>query len=109
VIILTGKCSEKTADYQNPFNHFICWFSGYFAWRNSTNGSWFIQALHEMLERYGDKLDFLSLLTRVSYKVAYDFESFIRDEARAHMHRKKQVPSIVSMLTKDLYFTPKSN
>jgi len=78
--------------------------TGYFSWRNSSKGSWFIQALHRMIERYGDKLDFVSLLTRVNYEVAYEFES---NAAQAHMTRKKQVPSIVSMLTKDLYLTPK--
>jgi len=58
-----------------------------------------------MIEKYGAKLDFVSLLTRVNYEVAYEFES---NAAQAHMTRKKQVPSIVSMLTKELYFTRKS-
>lgn len=78
---------------------------GYFSWRNSAKGSWFVQALHRMIEKYGAKLDFVSLLTRVNYEVAYEFES---NAAQAHMTRKKQVPSIVSMLTKELYFTRKS-
>lgn len=78
---------------------------GYFSWRNSGNGSWFIQALHLMMEKFRDKpLDFLSLLTRVNYEVAYAFES---NASQAYMSRKKQVPSIVSMLTKDLFLTPK--
>jgi len=79
--------------------------AGYFSWRNSQNGSWFVQALHRMLTQYRDKpLDFVSLLSRVNHEVAYAFES---NAAQAHMTRKKQVPSIVSMLTKDLYLTPK--
>jgi len=57
-----------------------------------------------MIEKYGTQLDFVSLLTRVNYEVAYEFES---NAAQAHMTRKKQIPSVVSMLTKDLYFTPK--
>jgi len=79
---------------------------GYFAWRNNLKGSWFIQALHKMLEkfRYKKQLDFVSLLTRVNHEVAYKFEA---KAAQPHMNRKKQMPSIVSMLTKDLYFTPK--
>jgi hypothetical protein len=77
---------------------------GYFSWRNSAKGSWFVQALHKVLERHGTELDFLKILTRVNYEVAYGFES---NASQAHMTRKKQVPSIVSMLTKELYFTRK--
>jgi len=57
-----------------------------------------------MIEKYGGKLDFVSLLTRVNYEVAYEFES---NAAQRHMTNKKQIPSIVSMLTKDLYLAPK--
>lgn len=84
--------------------HLFLIFPGYFSWRNQANGSWFVQALHEMMQKYISTLDFVSLLTRVNYKVAYEFESKNRDPAFAG---KKQVPSIVSMLTKDLYFTAK--
>ena len=49
-------------------------------------------------------MDLVRMLTRVSRMVAYDFES---NAAQQHMNRKKQVPSIVSMLTKDVYFTSK--
>lgn len=79
---------------------------GYFSWRNSSKGSWFVQGLHKMLEKYSfsDTVDFLKMLTRVNHEVAYEFES---NAAQAHMTRKKQVPSVVSMLTKDLYFTDK--
>jgi hypothetical protein len=79
---------------------------GYYSWRNPWNGSWFVQALHKMLEQHGTELDFLRILTRVNYEVAYGFET--KDShSQPHMRRKKQVPSIVSMLTKDLYFTRK--
>jgi len=86
------------------FVYAVCVSLGYFSWRNSAKGSWFIQALHRMLERYGKEIDFVKLLTRVNYEVAYEFES---NAAQAHMTRKKQIPSIVSMLTKDLYLTAK--
>jgi len=58
-----------------------------------------------MIQKYGSQLDFLSLLTRVSREVAYEFES--KTPSTPHRDRKKQVPSIISMLTKDIYFTPK--
>jgi hypothetical protein len=57
-----------------------------------------------MLDQYAFKMDFVKLLTRVNHEVAYGFES---NASAAHMNKKKQIPSIVSMLTKDLYFTEK--
>ena len=78
--------------------------AGYFSWRNSAKGSWFVQALCHMLQEYGTKRDLLWILTRVNRKVAYDFQS---NSSKAFMNQKKQVPSVVHMLTKDLIFTPK--
>lgn len=77
---------------------------GFYAWRNSTRGSWFIQALVEVLRENWKRMDLLSMMTRVNKKVAYDFES---NASKEFMNRKKQIPCITSMLTRDLYFTPK--
>ncbi|XP_069124515.1 caspase-3-like [Argopecten irradians] len=78
---------------------------GYYSWRNSTNGSWFIQALSSALEdKKLQDLDFLRLLTVVNRKVAYQFQSQTSDPRMAF---KKQIPCITSMLTKEIYFTPK--
>lgn len=84
---------------------------GYYSWRNASRGSWFVEAftrkLRDMKFPSGSgrdderKVDFQRLLTRVSYDVAYNFESCAN---RTDMNAKKQVPSVVSMLTKDLYF-----
>lgn len=74
---------------------------GYYSWRNSKEGSWFIQSLCQMLKEYAHKLEFMHILTRVNWKVATQFESYSLD---ANFHAKKQVPCIVSMLTKELYF-----
>ena len=48
---------------------------GYFSWRNSIRGSWFVQALCDCLDKYGRSMDLLRLMTRVNKKVALDFES----------------------------------
>ncbi len=48
---------------------------GYFSWRNSIRGSWFIQALCQCLDKYGKSMDILRLLTRVNKQVALNFES----------------------------------
>ncbi|XP_078660614.1 caspase-7-like isoform X2 [Branchiostoma floridae x Branchiostoma belcheri] len=78
---------------------------GYYSWRNPGRGSWYIQALCAVLEQEGTQLEIMQLLTRVNKLVAYDFHS---NSDNPYMNRKKQIPCIMSMLTKDLFFTPKS-
>lgn len=77
---------------------------GFFSFRNSTRGSWFIQAIAEVFKKHAMELELVQLLTRVNRKVAYDFES--KSENQEHSG-KKQIPSIVSLLTKELYFKKK--
>lgn len=79
---------------------------GYYSWRNSKDGSWFIQSLCAVLKEFAGKLEFMQILTRVNLKVATEFESFSLDK---NFHGMKQIPCIMSMLTKDLYFYHKSN
>lgn len=54
-----------------------------------------------MLQRYGHELELMQIMTRVNHKVALDFESA---SSVPGFSAKKQIPCIVSMLTKDLYF-----
>ncbi|XP_036439537.1 LOW QUALITY PROTEIN: caspase-3-like [Colossoma macropomum] len=75
---------------------------GYYSWRNTMTGSWFIQSLCEMINRYGRELEILHIMTRVNHKVALDFESTSNSPG---FDAKKQIPCIVSMLTKEMYFT----
>ncbi|OQV20346.1 Caspase-3 [Hypsibius exemplaris] len=83
--------------------------TGYFSWRNTELGSWFIQSLCRTLSDHAahPEMDILRLLTRVNYEVSMSNESNVPGDAK--WHRKKQIPSVVSMLTKDLFFTPKAN
>ncbi|XP_078071198.1 caspase-3b [Mustelus asterias] len=74
---------------------------GYYSWRNTGNGSWFIQSLCYILDKHGKELELMQLLTRVNHKVALEFESSTSTEA---CNEKKQIPCIISMLTKELYF-----
>ncbi|XP_078117195.1 caspase-3-like isoform X2 [Sander vitreus] len=74
---------------------------GYYSWRNMTNGSWFMQALCEMLTRFSGELELMQIMTRVNRKVALHFES---SNYKPGFSGKKQIPCIVSMLTKDFYF-----
>ncbi|RXN25502.1 caspase-3-like protein [Labeo rohita] len=75
---------------------------GYYSWRNTMTGSWFIQSLCEMMSKYGKELELMQIMTRVNHKVALDFESTSNQPG---FDAKKQIPCIVSMLTKEMYFT----
>ncbi|XP_016360258.1 caspase-7 isoform X1 [Sinocyclocheilus anshuiensis] len=74
---------------------------GYYSWRNPGRGSWFVQALCNVLNEFGKQLEIMQILTRVNYMVATYFESWSEDP---HFSEKKQIPCVVSMLTKELYF-----
>ncbi|XP_012710613.2 caspase-7 isoform X1 [Fundulus heteroclitus] len=74
---------------------------GYYSWRNPGRGSWFVQALCNILNEFGKQLEIMQILTRVNYMVATSFESWSEDP---RFSEKKQIPCVVSMLTKELYF-----
>uniref|UniRef100_A0A673TBE8 Caspase-6 n=1 Tax=Suricata suricatta TaxID=37032 RepID=A0A673TBE8_SURSU len=78
---------------------------GYYSHRETVNGSWYIQDLCEMLGRFGSSLEFTELLTLVNRKVSRCLVDFCKDP---NAIGKKQVPCFASMLTKKLYFFPKS-
>ncbi|XP_068437427.1 caspase-3-like [Clinocottus analis] len=74
---------------------------GYYSWRNIQNGSWFMRSLCEMLLQFSGQLELMQIMTRVNRKVALHFES---NSNTPGFTGKKQIPCIVSMLTKDFYF-----
>ncbi|XP_073334420.1 caspase-6-like [Pagrus major] len=76
---------------------------GYYSVRNTQNGSWYIQSLCELLEKYGHSLEFTEILTWVNSKVST--RSVCSNDSE--VNGKKQVPCFASMLTKRLYFKPK--
>ncbi|CAO1419850.1 unnamed protein product [Diamesa serratosioi] len=78
---------------------------GHYAFRNSQDGSWFIQAICEELKT-NPQDDLMRMLTAVNRRVAFAKQSNV--PGNAHWNAAKQMPNIVSMLTKTLYFTPKS-
>ncbi|XP_062958783.1 caspase-7 isoform X1 [Cynocephalus volans] len=74
---------------------------GYYSWRSPGRGSWFVQALCAVLDEHGKDLEIMQILTRVNNLVASHFESQSDDPL---FNKKKQIPCVVSMLTKELYF-----
>ncbi|XP_020786173.1 caspase-6 [Boleophthalmus pectinirostris] len=77
---------------------------GYYSHRETIHGSWYIQDFCELLEKYGDSLEFTELLTLVNRKVSMRSVDTCNDRSAIG---KKQVPCFASMLTKKLYFRPK--
>ncbi|KAF1435392.1 Caspase-3, partial [Spheniscus demersus] len=108
---LIHACSPEDSDTEI---HFASWLhllphlinltslssTGYYSWRNSAEGSWFIQSLCKMLKEHARKLELMQILTRVNRRVA-EYESC---STRQDFNAKKQIPCIVSMLTKEFYF-----
>lgn len=91
----------------NTADFLVCWSTvpGHFSWRNTTNGSWFIQSLVYVLQRQSRHEDLLSMMTDVNRHMIVHFES--NCPSQQHMHGKKQVASIVSTLMRKIYFEPK--
>ncbi|XP_042083644.1 caspase-6 isoform X2 [Haplochromis burtoni] len=77
---------------------------GYYSFRETKKGSWYIQALCEMLRKYGSSLEFTELLTLVNRKVSM---RNVPKSCDPQLVGKKQMPCFASMLTKKLYFRPK--
>ncbi|KAL6110786.1 casp6 [Pungitius sinensis] len=77
---------------------------GYYSHRETVNGSWYIQDLCDLLQRYGESHEFTEVLTLVNRKVSMRSVGNSNDRSAIG---KKQVPCFASMLTKKLYFRPK--
>ncbi|VDP39954.1 unnamed protein product [Schistosoma margrebowiei] len=76
---------------------------GFFAWRNSSSGSWFIQELCNALEsdmKSANHSDIMSLLTVVARVVAYQYRS---NTGQIETDNMKQMTSSVSTLTRLFY------
>lgn len=69
---------------------------GYYSYRDTEDGTWFIKALCEQIHEHAKKLDLFRMLTLTCQKVAIDRGEF-----------RKQMPCIVSMLTKLIMFKEK--
>ncbi|VDP90470.1 unnamed protein product [Echinostoma caproni] len=74
------------------WSHSFLTDQGYYAFRNSVYGSWFIRALSEVLLRYGSISDLLSIMTRVNHSVAYEYESLAASAIPLPFHMSHSMP-----------------
>jgi len=75
---------------------------GYYSWRNSQKGSWFVQSIVTVFRNHAHKLDVGRLMTRVNNEVS----QFKSNTGQRQTHNKRQISSIVSQLRYDLYLFP---
>jgi len=79
--------------------------AGFPAFRREDTGTVFIQALCSVLDRDGDKEDFISILTKVSRMVAD--ENILQSGGLGTLELRKQVPAFSSTLRKKMKFNIK--
>ncbi|CAG0891170.1 unnamed protein product, partial [Darwinula stevensoni] len=72
--------------------------AGYYSWRSGANGSWFIQSLCEVLLKYSNEEDLMSMLAEMTRIVGIEHESNVPNQLT--MHHKKQVPAVTTTLTR---------
>ena len=77
---------------------------GYFCWRNSVRGSWFVEAIVSVFRENALTMDVLRMMTRVNLEVAKQKSNTNESSSK----NKKQIPSVISQLRKDLYFFPEN-
>lgn len=85
---------------------FYSTYPGYFSFRNAYYGSWFIQDLCTVLKESVHEYDLMTLLTLTSQRIAFNRQSNVPgDKVR---HAKKQMPYLVSTLTRLIRFNKQS-
>jgi len=104
-VISGGRTSSDSfASYRTPLHaDFLLAHStvaGYYSWRNTASGSWFIQVLGWALMANGQSHDLLTILAKVNKVVAREYES---NSSRSEFNHKKQTPFIYSTLTHRLF------
>ena len=102
--------TDSLATYRTPlYADFLLAHStvaGFYSWRNTVSGSWFIQALGKVVMANYMSEDLVTMLTKVSQVVARDYES---NSSRPEHNNKKQIPFIYSTLVNKIFLKPKSS
>lgn len=108
VLVSTDALDSATYFKIPTYADFLVAYStipGFYSFRNTEKGSWFIRALVQVLDEYHMNYDLLTMMTMVCHRVAYNFCSNAADPAQSGM---KQVPCINSMLTRRVFLQPKT-
>lgn len=87
-----------------PQKDFVVVYStmpGFYSYRDTCNGTWFVESLCNVLDKNKHELEFNQLMTLVIRTIATDYET---DGVGL-----KQIPCVVSMLTKLLVFPKKKH
>merc|ERR1711915_961072 len=111
VTVLANRVRTSTdsfASYRTPLHaDFLLAHStvaGYYSWRNTVQGSWFIQVLGRALIANYKTEDVMTIMAKVNKVVALDYES---NSSRPEFNNKKQIPFIYSTLITKLFLKPK--
>ena len=99
---IDGKNTGITVPIEADYFFAYSTVPGYFSWRNNQRGSWFVQSIGQVFNEHALTMDIQRMMTRVNNMVAKQKSSTNQPESS----NKKQIPSIVSQLRKDLYFFP---
>jgi len=106
VVQQTGRreSTDSFASYRTPLHaDFLLAHStvaGYYSWRNTSNGSWFIQVLGWALQANHGTEDLATIMAKVGQVVAREYES---NSSRTEYNHKKQTPFVYSTLTNRLF------
>lgn len=101
---LKSNMEKKDFHVSSLADFLICWSTvdGYYSWRNTNTGSWFIQALAHVLARDCWRDDVLSLMISTArHMMKFSSKNPV-------IGLKKQMPHFSSTLTKKMYFYPKA-
>ncbi|XP_002165630.2 caspase-3 [Hydra vulgaris] len=96
------KDAALTLPSESDFLYAYSTVPGYYSWRNSTNGSWFMESLCGVFRQYAHKMDVLRMLTRAN-EVLSKRKS---NTAVRATDNKTQIASIVTQLRKDFFMNP---
>ncbi|XP_043792908.1 caspase-1-like [Apis laboriosa] len=86
-----------TADFLYAYST----MEGCYSFRDTNQGSWYIQTLCKVINKHWRDCDLLKMLTITLRKVATEYSS---QHYESDKDKKKQMPTFTSTLTRDLYF-----
>ena len=75
---------------------------GYYSWRNSKRGSWFMETLVQVFRKHAHKMDIFRMLMRVNSVVS--IRKYQSDDVASD--NKCQIGSFITQMRKEFFFFP---